>query len=238
MTGNCEELQVEFADYLAGTPSARVDAHLLACAACREKLEIWRQMADVPMTPPSPRLARDFRGKVRGRMPVLPWIAAAAAVLVAALAGFWVGQQRNDITALRGEVRSLREVVALSLLDQQSASERLRGIRFSTSLDREDPEVVAALTRTLRADPSVDVRLAAADALRRFRLPASTRETAWQLLQIEDSPLVQIAAIDLLAASRDPRLAILAKENKLHPSVVEYLQALLSHSQNRGNSFQ
>jgi len=234
----CQELQVELADYLAGSPSAGVEAHLLECDSCRANVALWHRMADVPVAAPATALPGQFRRKLTPpRRSVAPWLAAAAALL-AGLTGYWAGGRNNDLTALRKEVRGLREVVALSLLDQRSASERLRGIRFSTAIENEDPEVVAALTRTLRADPSVDVRLAAADALRRFRLPQSTRETAWQLLHSDDSPLVHIAAVDLLAAARDPRLPALAAEARLHPSVIEYLQAVLSNKQNRGNTFQ
>ena len=151
-------------------------------------------------------------------------------------------QPAADIASLRTEVRNLREVVALSLLDQQSASERLRGIRYSAALEGADPEIVDALSRTLRSDPSVDVRLAAADALGRFPLSPGARESAWQLLENDDSPLVQIAVIDLLSSRNDPavraRLEKLLGRPGLDSNVRDYLRALLANQRSKGNPYQ
>ena len=125
---------------------------------------------------------------------------------------------------------------------KRSASERLRGIRYSAALEGTDPEVVDALSRTLSNDSSVDVRLAAAEALRRFPLPAAARESAWKLLEQDDSPLVQIAVIDLLAAGKDPsaraRLEKLRDRAGLDANVRDYLQALLSNQRKQGNQYQ
>jgi hypothetical protein len=102
--------------------------------------------------------------------------------------------------------------------------------------------VVDALSRTLSNDSSVDVRLAAAEALRRFPLPVAARESAWKLLEQDDSPLVQIAVIDLLAAGKDPgaraRLEKLRDRAGLDANVRDYLQALLSNQRKQGNQYQ
>ena len=233
MNPDCSSLEVQLADYLAGVPSTEVDAHLAVCAQCRANVALWTNLADLPA--PVPLSNRLNLPKPRNYWPM----ALAASTLLAAGLGFYGGRwaaPSNDIASLRKEVRSLREVVALSLLDQQSASERLRGIRYSASVDASDTELAEALSHTLRADPSVDVRLAAADALRRFPINNKTRESMWQILANDDSPLVQIAVIDLLG--NDPRLAQLLKGESLHPSVKEYLQAALANPQKRGNNFQ
>ena len=57
---------------------------------------------------------------------------------------------------------------ALSLLQQQSASDRLRGVSYSYQMDKGDVQIREALLETLNSDSSVDVRLAAVDALRRM----------------------------------------------------------------------
>lgn len=229
MNIECKALEVQLADYLAGVPSAEVEAHLALCETCRASVALWSNMAAMP-EPAAPPMRLQLP-KPRNYWP----LALAASALLAAGIGFYGGRASapsNDIASLRKEVRSLREVVALSLLDQQSASERLRGIRYSASVDASDPELAEALSHTLRADPSVDVRLAAADALRRFPLSTKSRESMWQILTTDDSPLVQIAVIDLLAG--DPRLSQLPNSNSLHPSVKEYLQAVLANPQKRG----
>lgn len=253
---NCSEFAIDIADTLAGTalPAARTraEAHMAECASCRAGAALWDKLGDLPEAVPPPTLQTRFEKQLPPRVaassrPDWQWLAVAAALLLG-LFGFFAGrysaprQPEGDMASLRKEVRNLREVVALSLLDQQSASERLRGIRYSASLDGSDPEVVDALSRTLRSDPSVDVRLAAADALRRFPLSASVTESAWQLLEQDDSPLVQIAVIDLLASRKDPslraRLATLKDRSGLDSNVRDYLQALLSNQRTKGNPYQ
>ncbi|MBM3757372.1 MAG: hypothetical protein FJW38_25725 [Acidobacteria bacterium] len=229
MNTECSSLELQLADYLAGVPSAEVDAHLAVCEQCRASVALWSNMAAMP-APVAPRMRLQLP-RPRNYWP----LALAASALLAAGLGFYGGRASapsNDIASLRKEVRSLREVVALSLLDQQSASERLRGIRYSASVDASDPELAEALSHTLRADPSVDVRLAAADALRRFPQSTKSRESMWQILNADDSPLVQIAVIDLL--SEDPRLPQLLNNGNIHPSVKEYVQAVLANPQKRG----
>ena len=219
---------------------------MAGCASCRANAALWEAMGEMPEALPAADLPARFERRIAPRPSAPRWAWGAVAVLVGVLsfvAGRYTAPRTEaDIASLRGEVRSLREVVALSLLDQQSASERLRGIRYSAALEGTDPEVVDALSRTLSNDSSVDVRLAAAEAVRRFPLPVAARESAWKLLEQDDSPLVQIAVIDLLAAGKDPgaraRLEKLRDRAGLDANVRDYLQALLSNQRKQGNQYQ
>ena len=105
-----------------------------------------------------------------------PALQMAAAVLLLA-GGFAAGrgwpnaahqEARNEVSELRGEVRGMREMVAMSLLQQDSAIERLRGVSWSHQLERPSDQVLATLLETLQHDPNVNVRLASIDALRAF----------------------------------------------------------------------
>ena len=60
----------------------------------------------------------------------------------------------------------MRQMVALSLMQEQSASERLRGVSWAMPRAVDDTEVLSALLTTVNQDPNVNVRLAAVDALR------------------------------------------------------------------------
>ena len=64
-------------------------------------------------------------------------------------------------------------------------------------------EVLAALLTAVNHDPNVNVRLAAVDALRKFAGSPEVRNTLDQTLAGQDSPLVQIALIDLIVDVRD-----------------------------------
>ena len=161
-------------------------------------------------------------------------LAQAAFALIFLAAGFLVGRhiegdrQNNngntqELVALHKELVSTRQLVALSLLQQQSASERLQGVTWSTRLGEPDPEVLAALLHTLRFDASVDVRLAALDALRHYGDQREVRTGLLDALQRQQSPLVQIALIDLLVELRDAdavqHLKIFERTPSLNPAV-------------------
>ena len=96
----------------------------------------------------------------------------------------------------------MRQLVTLSLLQQQSASERLKGVNWSGQLEQPDTEVVSALLQTLIYDPNVNVRLATIDVLRRFDTLDTVRTGVIAALPHQTSPLVQIALIDFLVEAR------------------------------------
>jgi hypothetical protein len=112
-------------------------------------------------------------------------------------------QQSADVNQLRREVGDLREIVALSLMQQESATERLRGVSWSNQIDQPDGKVLSALLDTLMHDPNVNVRLASIDALRRFGERQVVRNGALQALSQQESPLVQVALIDFMVELRE-----------------------------------
>jgi hypothetical protein len=117
------------------------------------------------------------------------------------LSGYIIRSARNgqeEMASLRGEIHEMRQMITISLLKQQSASERLRGVSLSSLVSRPDPDFLSTLIHTLDYDPSVDVRLAAVDALSRFATHAAVRQDLVRSLPRQDSPLVQISLIDLL----------------------------------------
>ena len=88
----------------------------------------------------------------------------------------------SEIAAMRNEMRELREMVSLSLMQQQSASERLKGVSWTSQIDQPGGELVLALLDALMHDPNVNVRLATIDALERFAVAEScvaARSTRW-----------------------------------------------------------
>lgn len=226
---SCREREIELAEHLEGVSNPAFEAHLTQCADCEATLAMWQRMGAWADETPDPGLPVRFRQRLRDETKPknrewVKWAGVAAAIVVSFLAG----RTTTDVTDLRQEVRGLREVVALSLLEQQSASERLRGIRYSAALEKPDEEVLGALTRTLRMDSSVDVRLAAADALRRYARTETVKEAARELLTRDDSPLVQVAGIDLLLAARERSgVEKLRMNPKLDPNVRQYLERAL-----------
>jgi hypothetical protein len=129
----------------------------------------------------------------------------------------------RDLAAMHTELTSMRQMVALSMLQQQSASQRLEGVTWTRREGQLDPQVLSALVHTLRYDQSVDVRLAALDALSRHAAQPLVKKTVVDALQEQQSPLVQVALIDQLVEWRDaeaaPRLEKLRQTPNLNPTV-------------------
>ncbi len=137
----------------------------------------------------------------------------------------------SEIGALRQEVHSLSQLVTLSLLKQDSASERLRGVSFGRQAGGDDQRVLEALLDTLARDRDVNVRLAAVDALAPTVGRPMVRDQLLRQVGTQSSPMVQIALIDVLLAhdrqGSRPRLLELAAAPGLDPLVRDYLRSRL-----------
>jgi anti-sigma factor RsiW len=147
---------------------------------------------------------------IRRHTRMQPLLQGCAALLVL-LVGIQVGRgikppppvSSPEVRQLSQEVRDLRQMVTLSLMQQQSASERLKGVSWSNQLDRPGDEVVTALIDTLMHDANVNVRLASIDALKRFAERGEVRRAAVHALDTQKSALVQMALIDFVVETQD-----------------------------------
>jgi anti-sigma factor RsiW len=150
-------------------------------------------------------------------------VAAAVALLaIGFLSGTYVNKPRGpspELAALQAELTNTKQMVVLSMLQQQSASERLQGVTWSTREQQADPRVLSALLHTLRYDTSVDVRLAALDALTRHGNQPQVRKGLMEALQGQQSPLVQVGLIDFLVESRDSTARQQLESLKLKPNL-------------------
>ncbi|HEY2499061.1 MAG TPA: zf-HC2 domain-containing protein [Candidatus Angelobacter sp.] len=146
--------------------------------------------------------------------------------------GYFIGKHSEraaspDMTqkfeAMQSELAATRQMVALSMLQQQSASQRLEGVSWTTRLPEPDPKVTSALFHTLRFDNNVDVRLAALDALGRYAGRPEIRSELVDALQSQQSPMVQIGLIDLLVDLHDrgavPQFKRFQQDPKIDPTV-------------------
>jgi hypothetical protein len=221
----CQHATALIADYLAGTlPVEQVEAlraHAAACARCRDELaaaeETWQQLGHIPpLAPDLPAMRTRFdalqvppphasRATARRAPRHLVLVALAAAALL--VIGMGIGRQTvqppvdTQMVALREELREMRQMMSLSLLQQQSATARLQGVISIRQMDNPGGDVIAALLDTLAYDPNPNVRLATIDALARFMDRDLVRRRTIETLPRQTSPLVQIALIDFVVES-------------------------------------
>jgi hypothetical protein len=258
---NCETCRTLVVDRLAGDLAPQneraIADHLAGCPACAAEAEelatTWQSLGSLPGEEPPPAVAVRFQSflaaavaEARRPKPTLAERLAflwprqpalqAALVALALIGGFALGNLGKsggdrEVAELRQEVRSLNHMVALSLLERDSASERLRGVSLtesSASADRgSDPALLDALLDAVRNDPSVNVRLAAIDAIASRAGRAPVRRQLLAAFAAESSPLVQAAIADTVLAAdgaearRDLAQAIHGA--KLDPKLQDYL---------------
>jgi hypothetical protein len=111
----------------------------------------------------------------------------------------------RQLAELNSRVDSMGRLVSYTLLQQQksSANDRLEGVLTSATLQRPTENVIDNLVSTLVLDPSVNCRLNAVEALYAHADSDVVRTAIRVSLPREQSPLVQLAMIDFLAAVRD-----------------------------------
>jgi HEAT repeat protein len=139
---------------------------------------------------------------------------------------------RGELTALKQELTGLQQTVSLALLDHDAATDRLQGIQFTKQLSEPDASLLNRLIDRLNHDPSINVRLAAADALYLFGNHPVVQDQLSASLQHQESPLVQMALIDLLSDLRIQR-ASQALKTLIQNQAVEI--EVRNHAQTRLN---
>ena len=187
---------------------------------------LWHELGDLgeePLEVPSERLTRRFQLALTDleSKPAAPsrpsfsewwaglwtarpaWQAAfsAALLLLGVLLGTAMTARQDsaaEIDALRADVATMSRAVTVSLLQHQSASERLRAVSWSRMAGG-DNQVLTALLDSARSDPNVNVRLAAVDALAGYADQGAVRTSLIETLETEESPLVQLAVLEAVA---------------------------------------
>ena len=112
---------------------------------------------------------------------------------------------KQEISALNKEVHEMKEMMMLSLLENPSASERIRGVSFTSEIKSTNKEVINALLYTLDNDQNVNVRLVTLEALSQYADDAAVREGLVQSIVKQDSPLLQAAMADVMLKLKEKR---------------------------------
>lgn len=127
-------------------------------------------------------------------------------------AGYWLHTppppekaSQPQVAALAAQVGQLRQVLLLTLLENPSATERLRAVSYTKELPTPNTRVVSALLSTLNQDPNVNVRLATLEALAPLAHDPAVRLDLVRALPQQTSPLVQVALADLMAQLQERR---------------------------------
>ncbi|MEX2233764.1 MAG: hypothetical protein WD824_16485 [Cyclobacteriaceae bacterium] len=139
--------------------------------------------------------------------------AAVALMILSGAIGFWINknnEQQNRLAAIEKEMEATRKQLAdtkqmmLGLLDNdQSASQRIKGVNVAMEFSNADDEIVKVLLETLQSDPNTNVRLAALDALAKFKQDPVVRKGLIDALSKQRDPMVQITLIQLMVEMKE-----------------------------------
>jgi HEAT repeat protein len=226
----------------------------VSCKTCREELEhlseTWANLGMMLEAKPGPIVRKRFyamlegastrqsatslrQSRSDGRGRFLPVIVQAAAALVLVAGGWLMG----STFGANGRISSsgvqydelvadipLREEIDLAL-KKPSTSKRMLGVALISRMPKPDSSLATPLLELLVKDPSLQVRLAAVDALDRYSDHPWVRERLIEALSRQKSPRVQVALLDLLGELRDrdasEAMESLIREPWLSPEVRE-----------------
>ncbi len=203
-------------------------------------MKAYQQGIDQASTPSLWHGINRWLGNWWPRQPVFQFGIGLALLVIGILAGyrFPAAQQPvnresgAEIAELRGELAGMRQMVAVSLMQHDSASDRLRGVNWSYQLQQPGEEVLTTLLDTLMHDSNVNVRLATVDALRQFGNQEIVRKGVIEAMRKQQSPIVQVALIDLAVDLKDkgsvPALKELSQDQAVDMAVRERAQKGLS----------
>jgi hypothetical protein len=104
----------------------------------------------------------------------------------------------RQIDSLSSQVLEMKQLMMLSLLQDPSASQRIRAVSYTEDMSTVNIKVIDALLTTLNEDPNVNVRLATLEALGKMAGEPRVREGLVRSIDLQDSPVMQSAIADIM----------------------------------------
>jgi len=123
-------------------------------------------------------------------------------------AGTWIlpnSRYENQLFQMSSQIREMRQVVMLTMIDQPSVTERIKAVNIANNFDKVDDKIINALLYTLNNDPNENVRIITVEALVEFANDPRVREGLIQSITKQESPLVQIALADAMLTLQEKK---------------------------------
>jgi hypothetical protein len=112
----------------------------------------------------------------------------------------------EQLATMQKEIKEMKEVLMFSLIDNESASQRIKAVSYAEEMPNPDQKVINALVSTLNHDKNVNVRLAALYSLGSWADNQMVRDSLVASLPRQTEPLIQVMLINLLAEKKDSRI--------------------------------
>jgi hypothetical protein len=218
-----------------------VKQHLSECASCQAELEqsliIFDELKKTEDKEPPRSIRANFLQTLENekaglqQTQVVPmhnnvrklWLhnpfsqmAAGFAILITGvLLGFILNNNKtdnNEIAQMHNEMDQMRQMLFLSKLDNNSASQRMQAVSYTQDLMAPNPEIIDALVETMNSDDNVNVRMAAIHALQKFATDPGIRDELVNSLKSQEDPLLQITLINILVEIQEDKAIDVMKD--------------------------
>lgn len=144
--------------------------------------------------------------------PAVNWAFSLVLAGVFGIAGYFIGRpdrevlaSQNKVEQLSEEVQNMKEVMMLTMLENPTATERLKAVSYTQDLKNVDDKVIDALLTTLNNDENDNVRIMTVEALVELAHYPKVREGLVQSLMHQESPLVQVALADAMVKLQEKK---------------------------------
>lgn len=118
---------------------------------------------------------------------------------------FFADTKEREMAELSAEVKEMKEMVMLSLLENPSASERIKAVSLTEDIPNVDQKVINALFTTLNNDENDNVRIMTLEALATLADDPVVREGLIASITLQESPLVQSAMADVMVMLQEKK---------------------------------
>jgi hypothetical protein len=142
--------------------------------------------------------------------PTFNWSYALILVVLSGGIGYFIGKPNQEVLANQEEVKRLstemqdmKQMMMLSMLENPTATERMKAVSYTQELKTVDDQVIDALLMTLNNDENENVRIITVEALVELAHYPKVREGLVQSLVKQESPLVQVALADAMVKLQD-----------------------------------
>lgn len=120
-------------------------------------------------------------------------------------AGITGSNQTDDkqIAELTREVSGLRQSLVLTMLSQDSPSERIQAVNMVSEMNEADSKIIKSMLSTLNNDPNNNVRLVALETLTLYVDYPEVREGLVKSISMQESPLIQYRLAEIMQALQE-----------------------------------
>lgn len=218
-----------------------VKTHLASCKSCSEEVDrlviLFEEMKKTTNEMPDQSLRQNFEillkaekqkmgsAKLAAAKPELRirWfystfgqIAAGFALLITGMVlGLLISSNHPGLSQtedLKKEITEMKDMLILTKLDQPLASQRIMAANYLEEMTTPDKNILEALINTMNTDNNSNVRMAALNALSKFKEQQLVKDAFVETLSLQTDPIIQISLINILVEIQDKRAVDKMKE--------------------------